>query len=145
MTPLEALAFIRDHGVVLEAARGPVPSLADAIAGERVRGSWWAHPRSGEIFAVTRAVRDSSDVLVCRAVLGKVTLVHRRLWPALVRLAHRLPATRLAKVEEVHSDSGRHETRDVPFPEWVPPEVLAAASELSENDAVAALGSWIAQ
>lgn len=55
MTLRQALAFIRRHGVVLEAAQGPVPSVAEAIAGEPVRRSWWSHPKSHEIFAVTRA------------------------------------------------------------------------------------------
>ena len=57
MTSRQALAFVRQHGVVLEAAFGPVPSLAEVIAGGPVRGSWWSHPKSHEIFAVTRAVR----------------------------------------------------------------------------------------
>jgi len=70
MTLRQALAFIRKHGVVLEAAQGPVPSVAEAIAGEPVRGSWWSHPKSHEIFAVTRAIRDSDDVLVCRLIKG---------------------------------------------------------------------------
>jgi hypothetical protein len=52
MTPRQALAFIRKHGVVLESAQGPVPSLAEAIAGEPIRGSWWGHPSSRLIFEV---------------------------------------------------------------------------------------------
>jgi hypothetical protein len=72
MTSRQALAFIRKHGVVLEAAQGPAPSLAEAIAGEPVRGNWWSHPKSHAIFAVTRAIRDSDDVLVCRLIKGKV-------------------------------------------------------------------------
>jgi hypothetical protein len=40
-----ALAFVRDHGVVLASARGPVPTLTHAIAGEAIRGSWWGHPQ----------------------------------------------------------------------------------------------------
>ena len=92
MTARQALAFIRKHGVVLEAAQGPGPSLAEVIAGEPVRGSWWSHPKSHEIFAVTRAIRDSDDVLVCRLIKGKITFVHRRMWPALVRAAGRLPS-----------------------------------------------------
>jgi hypothetical protein len=38
MTSRQALAFIRKHGVVLESARGPVPSLAEVIAREPLRG-----------------------------------------------------------------------------------------------------------
>ena len=116
MTAREALAFIRKHGVVLESARGPVPSLAQVIAGEPVRGSWWSHPKSREIFAVTRAVRDSDDVLVCRLIDGKITFVHRRLWPALVRVADRLPSVRLSQLREVHTRSGRHVTTEVTVP-----------------------------
>jgi hypothetical protein len=146
MTSRQALAFIRKHGVVLEAAQGgPVPSLVEIIAGGPVRGSWWSHPKSHEIFAVTRAIRDSDDVLVCRLIKGKVTFVHRRLWPALVRAAGRLPADRVSQVREIHTSSGRHVTKDVPFPDWVPPSVRAAARSLSEDAALATLADWIEQ
>ena len=143
MTLRQALAFIRKHGVVLEAAQGPAPSLAEVIAGEPVRGSWWSHPKSHEIFAVTRAIRDSDDVLVCRLVKGKVTFVHRRLWPALVRAAARLPSDHLSQVREVHTKSGRHVTKEVPFPDWVPSSVRAAARSLSEEAALAEFAAWM--
>jgi len=143
LTARQALAFIRKHGVVLEAARGPVPTLVDAIAGEPVTRNWWSHPISKEIFAVTRIVRDSDDVLVCRLVNGKVTFVHRRLWPALVRLAERFPQKHLSQVRDVHTSSGRHGTEEVPFPEWVPSSVRAAARGLSEDAAIAELGKVI--
>ena len=143
MTSRQALAFIRKHGVVLEAAQGPVPSLVEAIAGEPVRGSWWSHQKSHEIFAVTRAIRDSDDVLVCRLVKGKITFVHRRLWPALVRAAGRFPSDHLSQVREVHTSSGRHVTKEVPFPDWVPPRVRAAARKLSEDAALTEFAAWI--
>ena len=141
MTTREALAFIRKHGVVLEAAQGPAPSLAEAIAGERIRGSWWSHPKSQEIFTVTRAVRDSDDVLVCRLIQGKVTFVHRRLWPALVRVADRFSRNSLSRVSESHTSSGRHVIKEVPFPDWVPTNVRAAARKLSEEAALQQLGT----
>ncbi|HEX9700148.1 MAG TPA: hypothetical protein VGD06_11865 [Acidobacteriota bacterium] len=143
VTARQALAFICKHGVVLEAAQGPVPSLAEAIAGEPVGGRWWSHPKSREIFAVTRAIRDSDEVLVCRLIEGKVTFVHRRLWPAIVRAAGRIPADHLSQVREVHTSSGRHVTEEVPFPDWVPSSVRAAARSLSEEAALAELAAWI--
>lgn len=143
MTSRQALAFIRKHGVVLEAAQGPAPSLAAVIAGGPIRGSWWSHPKGREIFAVTRAVRDSDDVLVCRLIKGKVTFVHRRLWPALVRAAGRLPSDRLSQMREVHTSSGRHVTTEVPFPDWVPPSVRAAARSLSEKAALAEFAACV--
>jgi hypothetical protein len=143
MTSRQALAFIRKHGVVLEAAQGPVPSLVEVIAGEPVRGSWWSHRKSHEIFAVTRAIRASDDVLVCRLVKGKVTFVHRRLWPALVRVAGRLSSDQLSQVREVHTSSGRHVTKEIPFPDWVPSSVRSTALSISAEAALAEFSAWI--
>jgi hypothetical protein len=142
MTADEALSFIREHGVVLASAKGPTPRLAEVIAGEPIRGSWWAHPKSHQIFAIFQKVSESPDILVCRLVNRKVTFVHRRLWPALVRLADFLPADQLSQVQEQHTPSGHHVSHDVPFPKWVPREVLEEAQRLSEQDARSALGPW---
>jgi hypothetical protein len=142
MTANEAIAFVQKHGVILASAKGPVPRLTEAIAGEPIKGSWWSHSKSHQIFAVFQAVRDSEDVLVCRLVNGKVTFIHRRLWPALVRVAERFPATQIAQVHEEHTASGRHATREVPFPKWVPPGVIEHARRLSEQEALDALGPW---
>ena len=38
MTPAEAMAFVRTHGVVLESSAGPAPSLATAIVGASIDG-----------------------------------------------------------------------------------------------------------
>ena len=140
MTRRSALSFVKRNGIVLESARGPVPNLAEAVVGGRIRGSWWGHARGKEIFWLTRAVRDSADVLVCRLVGRKITYVHRRLWPALVRLARNFARRDLAAVQEIHTASGRHVERTVPFPRWVPPAVKRAARRLAIADARAALG-----
>jgi hypothetical protein len=78
VSPSQGVAFVRRHGIVLQAARGPVPSLAEAIAGGPIRGSWWGHPKGQEIFRVAEAVSERPDVPVCRLIDGKVTYVHRR-------------------------------------------------------------------
>jgi hypothetical protein len=144
VTPRQAVAFVREHGIVLDSADGPVPSLAVAIAGGPIRGSWWSHPRSHEIFELTRAIRRGEDVLVCRVVDGKVSFVHRRLWPALVRAAKRFPQKHLAQIQEEHTSSGRHVVKEVPFPQWVPAQVTSEASRLLEADALRELGDWCA-
>src|SRR6266853_414199 len=87
MTIDQAKSFVQKHGVVLASGKGPVPRLTEAIVSEPIAGSWWSHPKAHQIFAVLQAVVESRDVLVCRLVGGKVSLVHRRLWPALVRAA----------------------------------------------------------
>ena len=135
----QALAFVRRHGIVLQAARGPAPSLAEWVAGEPIRGSWWGHARGHEIYRLASAVADSADVLVCRLVAGKVTFVHRRLWPALVRAAERFPREQLARVSEEHTAAGRHVARSLAFPRWVPAEVRAAAALLTLDEALAQL------
>ena len=119
-----------------------MPSLAAAIAKTPIRGSWWSHAKGREIFRLTRAIRDSSDVLVCRLVRGKITYVHRRLWPAVVRLAAAFARSDLAALREEHTTQGRHELRMVPFPRWVSAQVKRRARELSEAGAWAALGEW---
>ena len=142
MTAPEALAFIEKHGIVLVSAKGPVPRLTEALAGEPIKGSWWAHPKSHQIFDVLQELARSEDVLTCRLVNGKVTLVHSRLWPALVRAASRFPKGQLAKVWDEHTPSGRHARRKVAFPKWVPPAVKRRAGKLGEEEALAALGPW---
>jgi len=142
MTPRQALRFIAQHGVVLEAARGPVPSLLEAALGRRPRGSWWGHPRGKEFFWLTRAVRASRDVLVCRLVSGKVTYVDCRLWPALARLERRFGRAALQALREVHTASGAHRVTLTPFRKRVSRRVLASGARLSPERALAALGSW---
>jgi hypothetical protein len=139
-----ALSFIAAHGVVLATARGAAPRLIDTIAGETIVGNWWSHPRANAIYDVLERATASPDVLACRLVDGKVTLVHRRLWPALVRIADRFAPERIAQVGNEHTASGRHVARHVPFPEWVPGDVAREAAQLGVDEAVAALGAWLA-
>ncbi len=96
MKAKQALAWVKRWGIAVESAHAGVPSLAQVIAGEPLRGSWWAHPKGDEIFLLSRAIRRSPDVLVCRLVDGKITYVHRRMWPALVSMAGRFSKQRLA-------------------------------------------------
>jgi len=142
VTPRQALRFIAKHGIVLEAARGPVPNLLEAALGGRPRGSWWGDRRGKEFFWLTRAVRASRDVLVCRLVAGKVTYVHRRLWPALARLQHRFGRAALQALREVHTASGAHRVTLTPFRRHMPRRVLTAGAKLTAQRALAALGSW---
>ncbi|MDB5460943.1 MAG: hypothetical protein JWO72_2684 [Caulobacteraceae bacterium] len=143
MTLEDAHSFVREHGVVLASAKGPVPNLAAAIAGEPIRGSWWAHPKSHTIFAIFQAIEAAPDILVCRIVKGRITFVHRRLWPCLVRLADRFAPVHLAQIHQEHTQAGHHLNRTVAFPDWAPADVRREASGLAEAEAMAALGDWV--
>lgn len=87
-------------------------------------------------------MRSCPDVLVCRLIGGKITFVHRRLWPALARLSERLPVSGLAQIRAIHTPSGKHATKAIPYPKWVPEAVSKEAGGLSEADAVTQLGQW---
>jgi hypothetical protein len=143
MTPRQATDFIRHHGVVLQSARGLEPSFVERIAGEVVRGSWWSHPSSHRIFDLVQHVHASRAVLVCTLAHGKITYVHRDLWPFFVRTARMFPDRAFDKVREVHLPSGRHRRQDIPFPEWVPQKVLEAAKNNSDSAAMAAIDVWL--
>jgi hypothetical protein len=140
VTAREALALVRQHGIMTESYRGPVPSLAASVVGGPISGSWWGHAKAHEIFALSRAVRRNADILVCRLVEGRITYVHRRLWPHVVRMAPRLSRGRLTQLQEIHTATGKHVVRETPFPEWVPEPVLQEASRLTEQQARDALG-----
>jgi hypothetical protein len=120
-----------------------VPSLAEAVVGGPIRGSWWAHPKGHEIFAVADAISDSDQVLVCKLVEGKITYVHRRLWPALVKLAPRFQKKQLAKVWNEHTATGAHRLRTTPFPKWVPAEIVRKGERMSVASAERMLARWL--
>ena len=143
MTPRQAMDFIRDKGVVLEAAKGLEPSLAQRVAGEPIRGSWWGHPRGHEIYELTQKIQNSKAVLICTLARGRITYIHRRLWPYFVRMARRFPPHALDQVHEVHLASGRHQRQDVPFPQWVLKSTLVEAKLLSAKEATLEIGIWL--
>src|SRR3974390_579078 len=60
------------------------PSLTALVAGAPIKGSWWGHAAGKRIFQVASALEDGGRVLFVPLLSAKVTLVHRRLWPALV-------------------------------------------------------------
>ncbi len=82
----KAWSLLSRHGLLL-VSDADLPSVAGLVAGEPVRGSWWSHPRSHEIFAVSEALSHHPDVLVAKLLAGKVTFIHRKLWPAFLAVA----------------------------------------------------------
>src|SRR5450432_1370895 len=99
----EAVELVRKAGLLLESAHGPIPNFLELVLGEPIKGNWWSHPKGKYLFKMTRIIRDQPSILVCRLVAGKITYVHRRLWPVLVRVSHTLPKGRLDWIREEHS------------------------------------------
>jgi hypothetical protein len=97
-TVAEAVARLEAAGAMtLVPAVATVPSLIAAIVGGPVRGSWWSHPLGRQIFTIATGLEESGLALTAKLVAGKVTFVHRRLWPALVRVVTD-PAWRAARI-----------------------------------------------
>lgn len=139
------VAFVERHGVVLASARGAVPSVAEAIAGEPIVGSWWSHPKAHAIFDALSAIADCEDIRCFKLVDNKVTFVHRRAWPALVTLARSgvLGRGRVDAIRQHHLPTGQHRNVTTRFPDWVPEDVDVAARSVSVDDARRQLGSWV--
>jgi hypothetical protein len=138
------MRFVAKHGVVLASARGPVPSVAEAVAGEPIVGSWWAHPKGKAIFAALSELDDHEDIRCFKLIDGKVTLVHRKLWPAIARLAEDgvLTPERVAAVQQEHMPTGEHRNLTMPFPDWVDDATAKAARALTSATARAQL-PWL--
>jgi len=79
-------SLLRRHPVVTLTRSARVPSVVEAVAGGPIRGSWWGHPAGRRIFAFASTLAASPEVLTTKLVDGKVTFVHRALWPALLRI-----------------------------------------------------------
>jgi hypothetical protein len=133
------LAWVRDLGVVLQSARGPVPNVAQFIAGEPIRGSWWGHAAGKDIYAVLNFLDESEDIVSTRLINQKLTLLHARIWPSVARVSELLGVDQLSAVHSEHTDSGVHRSFAVAFPGWVPDESLRVAATLSVEVAFAQL------
>ena len=79
------LKSLKEFGLLLE-TDPKLLSVSGLVAAEPIRGSWWAHPRSHQIFAVLQQVADHKDVLITKLISGKVTFVYRKLWPDILSI-----------------------------------------------------------
>ena len=84
-TPAQALALLKRKGILTLAAHVEgVPCFVEEVTGERVRGSWWGHPRGKLIFSLAESLEDSRQVLSLKLLDGKATFVAEALWPTLL-------------------------------------------------------------
>jgi hypothetical protein len=77
------LAALSRSGLLLKQDKD-LPSVVGLMTGESLKTSWWSHPRAHAIFAELERLADHRDVLFVKLLFAKDTLVHRRLWPALL-------------------------------------------------------------
>ena len=79
------LRNLMQRGLLLE-SDPRLPSVCTLITGEPLRGSWWSHPLANAIFRVNEQLADHDDVLITKLISGKVTFVHRELWPEIMAI-----------------------------------------------------------
>ena len=100
-----------------------LPSLVSIVVGEPLRTSWWAHPLGGLIYRVSSLLEDHPDVLTTKLIAGKVTYVHRPLWPAVFAIGtaregwqtDQLSAAARSLLQQVDTDS-EVQTNDIALP-----------------------------
>jgi hypothetical protein len=54
-----------------------------------------------------------------------------------------LTPEQLAQVRHEHTPSGKHVNHLVPFPQWVPADVMEQAKTMSEEEVLTAIGAWL--
>jgi hypothetical protein len=147
----DVLRLVRERGLLTLTSVGGSTSLVEEVAGEPVRGSWWGHPAGDRIFQLATALEASPEILVVKLVGGKVTFLHRSLWPALARIA-RDPG-RVAEVRARLSPSAGRLLAEVDRlgevrldelarqPAWPPERDLARAAKELEAALLAHTGS----
>ena len=107
----EALAAFEERGLVLVQGQGPIPSLADLIAGKAVttRGYSWDYVPA---WTLRDELEARDDVAVVKLVGGRSTVVHARHWPAVEALSRASRATLggnalLTRIERAPGIAGR--------------------------------------
>jgi len=82
----DLLVRLEKDGILL-LSDAKLPSVVSLVVGAPAKGSWWSHQKGREIYALLEELGDHEDVLAAKLVAGKVTFVHRRLWPSLLAIA----------------------------------------------------------
>src|ERR1700691_5380765 len=79
----ELLDRLREFDLLLD-TDPKFPNVTALLAGETVRGSWWAHPKAHQMYRVSSQLRAHHDVLAIKLVSGKITFINRPLWMAIL-------------------------------------------------------------
>jgi hypothetical protein len=77
----ERVRAVLDREGLLICHDAEVDSAVTIIAGEPIKGTWWSHPKGGLVYDALGALEE--DIAWPKLVKGKMTLVHKKLWPSL--------------------------------------------------------------
>lgn len=134
-----ALQTLRRLGLLLE-TDARLPSVASLIAGEPVSGSWWSHAFAQKIFTTLGQFADHRDVMFTKLISGKVTLVHRKLWPEIFAIGTaRAPwqmnglSKSARNLLEMIDEQGSLRTDQIAWPKWEAEKPGEAARQLEKK------------
>jgi hypothetical protein len=82
----DILDCLRKFGMLLETDKA-FPSITGLMVGAPIKGSWWAHPMSNEIYMLSQRLIHHPEVIFLKLLSGKTSYVHSRLWPELIAIA----------------------------------------------------------
>jgi len=74
---LERIGLLLSHDPAL-------PSFTALVTGTPFGGSWWGHPQAHEIYRLLGHFHRGAGALSAKLINGKVTFIHKRLWPSLL-------------------------------------------------------------
>jgi hypothetical protein len=74
------------YGLLLQQDK-TLPNVINLVTGESLKSSWWSHPRARTIFETLEELSTHPEVIITKLVGGKVTFVHRKLWPSILTVA----------------------------------------------------------
>jgi len=78
----QSIELLEEIGLLL--VRGTeIPDVCRLVTGKEFKGSWWSNPAAHQIFGVNERLADHPDITLAKLISGKVTFVHRQLWPQL--------------------------------------------------------------
>ncbi|MCU1259965.1 MAG: hypothetical protein JWO80_2850 [Bryobacterales bacterium] len=126
---LPVLASLKEHGLLLHIDAN-LPNVCALVAGAAVRGSWWAHPRGHEMFRVGCELAEHPDVLVTKLISGKITYLHRALWPAVIAIGRAREPWQIERLSSAARDLLADVDRN---PIQTDRRVSKPASELEKN------------
>ncbi|MCI4372187.1 MAG: hypothetical protein L3K02_00865 [Thermoplasmata archaeon] len=93
-------------------------------------GSWWGHPAGRQIYLVGELIDLDPDTVVVKLWRGKLTLLHRRLWPALVRIGRARSTWQTTGLDDRSTWAWEHVEREGAVrADQPPPDFPAGAAE----------------
>jgi hypothetical protein len=85
MTIEDLLERLQEFDLLLD-TDPKLPSVTGLVVGDTRGRSWWAHPQAKQMYGLSCGLRDHPDVLMVKLISGKLTFIHRPLWPAIVAI-----------------------------------------------------------